>query len=515
MNFNMPTTAELESIIASNTWSAILPELLLGILALALLGASAFLPRHQVSIIYASIIGQLGVLAYLVIRYSGLDPLQVSTFFGGSVIQTGTSELMRIFFVACSLLISHLGLVYLKKRPLPKTEYFHVSLVVTAAFMLLVQSGSFLLFFVALETLTIGLYILVAFCRTSRLSLEAGLKFLIMGAFSSAILLFGIALLYGAAGNPLMAGAATDPLNFSQIGIFLLAESGGVANATQPMVLAGVILVLVGVCFKIGVVPFQIWIPDVYQGAPTPTTAFLAIISKSGGFYVLYLLLTGPFAALWDTLFPALAVITGLTLLFGNIAPLGQYNVKRIMGLSGVGHAGVLMLGILAMPVVDWAFAAVLFYLVVYALASFAVFEVMAHLAPDEDADQDLAHYNGLMKRHPFLGAVLVIGIGSLAGMPPLAGFIAKVMIFWAAFQAGLYALLGIALVGVIISIYYYFGWMRAAVLREPLEDHEDGRYRPDPSVHLGAKAIMTGLAILTLVLGFYQAGLSEIVGLR
>lgn len=502
---------------AANNWTAILPELLLGVLALALLAADAFFPRWQALILRAAMVAQGAILAYVVALFARIDPGVAHVCFAGSVVQTHASEFMRIFFLVCSLLVSHLGWVYLKNRSLPRTEFFHLVLVVTAGLMLLAQAGNFILFFVALETVTIGLFILVAYCRSSRFSLEAGLKLLITGGFSSGILLFGIVLLYGLAGNPALPGTVADPLNFAQLGAFLGAIGpDGVANASHPLGVVGAILILVGVGFKIGAVPFQIWIPDVYQGAPTPVTALLAVASKAGGFFVLFLLLGGPLAPLWDTLFPALAVVTAITLLFGNIAPLGQYNAKRLMGLSGVAHAGILLLGLLAAHTVDWAFAAVLFYLCVYAIASFAVFEVMAHLAPEDDSDQDITHYTGLMRRHPVLGAVFLVGVGSLAGIPPLAGFIAKALIFVAAFQAQLYALLAVALAGVVLSIYYYFGWMRVAVLREPLaEDEGDGRWFPKPEVAPAARWIMVLLAVASVVIGLYQAGLADVVGLR
>ncbi|MCC5838719.1 MAG: NADH-quinone oxidoreductase subunit N [Opitutales bacterium] len=508
----MPSTEELQALVAANTWSALLPEILLGVLALALLAVDAFAPRRQPQTLLAAMVGQAAILAWLLFAVFTAEAGEARVYFAGSVVQTALSDWMRIFFVTCSLFTTHLALVYLRNREYPRVEYIHVSLVVTASFMLLVQSGNFLLFFVALETLTIGFYVLVAFARTSRFSLEAGLKYLVMGGFSSGILLFGIALLYGVAGNPLLPATAVDPLNFIELGAFIGAVGIDGANAAHPLVIAGSLLVLTGVLFKVGAVPFQIWVPDVYQGAPTPTTAALAVASKAGGFFVLFILLSGPFLALESLLFPVLAGVTAVTLVFGNIAPLGQQNVKRIMGLSGVAHAGVLLLGMLAAYQVPWAFHAVLFYLLVYAIASFAVFEVMAHLAPDEDADQDISHYRGLLKRHPLLGSALVIGLGSLAGIPPLAGFIAKVLIFVAAFQAGLYTLLAVAILGVVISIYYYFGWMRAAVLRELVDDGESGR---EPlRVTIPTKVILVALALITVVGGIFQAGLTKLVGL-
>ncbi len=357
--------------------------------------------------------------------------------------------------------------------------------------------------FVALETLTIGFYVLVAYKRDSRPSLEAGLKYLIMAAFSSGMLLFGIALLYGAASNPTLPGSTASPLNFVQLANFIGSSNEYFNNSQNLFVLFGAALVLSGICFKIGVVPFQIWVPDVYQGAPTPVTAFLAVSSKAAGFYLLYLLLHGPFADLQHLTVPTLTVVTILTLLFGNLAALGQRNVKRVMGMSGVAHAGILLMGLVASLTVEWAVMAVLFYLVTYAAASFGVFEVMAQVNDGQDADQDLDHFDDLLKKQPYLGGVLLVSLGSLAGIPPLAGFIAKLMIFIAAFQAGLYTLLAVALVGVVISIYYYFGWMRASVMRNPFLDDDERRAIASPA--LGARIAMGLLVSATIVLGLYQ----------
>ncbi len=187
-----------------------------------------------------------------------------------------------------------------------------------------------------------------------------------------------------------------------------------------PLAATGVALVLCGVAFKIGAVPFQIWVPDVYQGAPTPTTAFLAVGSKAAGFLVLLNLVTGPFSAPWLThqvLVPLLSTLAALSILFGNLAALGQRNVKRVMGLSGIAHAGYMLVGVVAAAEgVSWAAGAVLFYLFTYLLGSMAVFGVMVHVAGPEDESQQLEHYADLGKRQPFLGGVLAIGLGFARG---------------------------------------------------------------------------------------------------
>jgi NADH-quinone oxidoreductase subunit N len=497
-------TEILQEIAASNRWGALLPEIILGCSAVILLFIELLWAKARPWLSSLSILAQAAAAAVLLLgmRAScGREGAEV--LFGGLLAQESTGDWMRLFFIGASVVVTHLGAVFLVRQNLPRVEFHHLVLVVTAAFMLLVQSHHFLLLFVVLETVTIGFYILVAYKRDSRLSLEGGLKYLIMGAFSSGMLLFGIALLYGGASNPALPMTAASPLQFTELAVFIGASDEFYNNSGNLLILFGAVLVLTGIAFKIGVVPFQIWIPDVYQGAPTPVTAFLAVSSKAAGFYLLYLLLHGPFAALSHVTVPLLTVVAILTLLFGNLAALGQRNVKRVMGMSGVAHAGILLMGMLASLTVDWAFTAVLFYLVTYALASFGVFEVMAHVADAGDADQDLDHYDDLLKKNPFLGGVLLVSLGSLAGIPPLAGFVAKLLLFIAAFQAGMYAVLGVALAGVVISIYYYFGWMRAAVMRNPFLADEAPRAVVAPAT--GARVLMSLLVAATLVLGFYQ----------
>lgn len=494
----------LQHVAATNQWSVILPEIFLGCLAVVLLFADLVFPQHRRLTGRIAFGALLTVLVVLGIRYISLrGEFAGGVWFVGMVAQTAMSEWMRLFFVFTGAVVCHLGSVFLSNRKLARVEFYHIVLIVTAGLMLLAQSNDFLFLFVTLETVTIGFYVLIAYARNSSFSLEAALKYLVMAAFSSAIMLFGIVLLYGVAGNPNLPMTASEPLNFDQLAAFISAGDSAFSNTYNLMVTSGMVLVLVGIAFKIGAVPFHIWVPDVYQGAPTPVTAFLAVGSKAAGFILLYLLITGPFSELSAVWLPLLSVIAVATLLFGNLAALGQRNVKRVMGMSGVAHAGVLLLGLLASTQVSWAFGAVLFYLFVYAIAAFAVFSVMTHMAPEEDSDQEHDHYDALIQRHPMLGGVLVIGLGSLAGIPPLAGFVAKLLIFIAAFQAGLYVLLAVALAGVVISIYYYFCWIRAAVMKNPFLEEQPTHEPVTPRV--SAKLVVMLLAAASLFLGVYQ----------
>ncbi len=487
-----------------NDWLLIFPELALAGIALLLLVAEMVLPKRLHDHIPAfGIAAQLGLLVGLLSRFPGFGGEGLPNF-NGLLLHTYSGSILRVFFVLASILVCVLARFTLSRQRVAKIEFYHIVLISTAAMMLLAQSNHFVLFFVALETLTIGLYILVSYFRENPLTLEAGLKYLVSGALSSSLLLFGIVLLYGAAGNPAAEAHAVDAFNFSQISRFLANNPGNFLAS------AGIVLILSGVAFKIAAFPFQIWVPDVYQGAPTPVTAFLAVSSKAAGFAVLLILTQGVFAPYQTLVHAVIVVMAATTLVFGNIAALTQSNVKRLIGLSGVAHAGFLLLGVAAAPTAPMANGAIYFYLFAYLLASFAVFGVMAHVAPANDTHQELDHYRGLAKTNPFLAGVLTVGLGSLAGIPPLAGFMGKFFVFVSAFNAGLYGLLTIAIIGVVISIYYYFGWIRAVYFDSyaaPQEAAPADRPMP-PRVTFGATAILGGLALATIVLGFYQGPL-------
>jgi NADH-quinone oxidoreductase subunit N len=495
--------SDLQAAAAANQWMAVFPELLLGLIALLLLVLELVLPPAQRRCI--PVVAMIGLLAVLVGVGVNFHTVFIDRdTFGGLLHHSSSGQFMRLFLLLSALLTCVLATVTLERQPVSRVEFYHTVLVVAAALMLLVQSNHFVMFFVALETVAIGFYILVGYFRTSAFSLEAGLKYLILGALSSAILLFGIVLLYGAAGSAGQPGALAGPMNFGVLHDFLA------ANPDNFLANIGAMLVLAGVAFKIGVVPFQIWIPDVYQGAPTPVTAFLAVASKAAGVTVLLTLALYVFSPLQEVLLPVLSVMAAATILLGNLAALPQRNVKRLMGLSGVSHAGYLLIGVIAAYREPLALGAVYFYLLVYLLASFAVFAVMAQVARGDDAEQDLGQYARLAQERPFLGAVLAVGLGSLAGIPPLAGFTAKLLIFLVAFKSGLYGLLVVALAGVIISIYYYFGWLKAAFFPAgAMPPLADGAAAPAARrVGWVAGTAMIVLTLASVVLGFYQGPL-------
>ena len=369
------STELLQSIAGSNLWWAIGPEMILACAALGLLVIEITTPKESHRFIPFVAIFALGIVLAAVIA-SFDKTFDGEPLFGGLIRLSSFGQVARVFFLLSSLLVCFLGTICLPRTRMPRVEFYHIVLVVTAALMLLAQSNHFVMFFVTLETVTIGFYILVSYFNNA-LTLEAGLKYLVMGALSSAIMLFGIVLLYGAVGRVEVDGIVHTGFEFETLAAFLQQHPDSFLGV------AGALLVISGVAFKIGAFPFQIWIPDVYQGAPTPVTAFLAVSSKAAGFAVLLILVRDVFAPLAYVITPALSVLAAATILIGNFSALSQRNAKRLMGLSGVSHAGYLLIGVVASLTVPSAVTAIWFYLFTYLLASMAVFGVMAYVAGD------------------------------------------------------------------------------------------------------------------------------------
>ena len=494
-----------------NHWSWLLPELLLAFMALGLLASEWTIGRKRaISWAAPKTCATFGLLAigcmFIFFQEWKSDSFQIG--FSGLIEQSSFTAFMRVFFLLVGMGVAYVAHIYFSKRSevgVAGVEFYAVLMLTVAAAMLLVQAHHFVMLFVALEAMSVGLYVLISFARITEGALEAGLKYLILAGVSSAILLLGIAFLYGAAGNPLLGGYVDDAMNYNALRVFIE------LNAHNPFVLLGSALVMAGVAFKLGLVPFQIWIPDVYQGAPLPTTALLSVASKPAGVCVMLSLITGPFAPLGFMMVPLLAVLAVLTILFGNIAAAPQKNTKRIMGLSGIAHVGYITMGLASTYAVHWAAGAVVFYLFAYMIASFAVFGVMAHWASLFDESQQVFNYEKMSREAPLLAGVLTLGLGSLAGIPPLVGFVAKFFLFMAAYQAGLYLLVAVAAFGVVVSIYYYFGWMRCALFRAWFDvNAEDAGMVcseacvQDRAIGRADRAVLVFLVAISVLLGLF-----------
>ena len=419
-------------------------------LGLVLMLADLFVPAERRRFIGYAAIAALGVL--LVTSLSGNGSCgQFGTAFGGMFVNDALSLFFKQLFIVAAILVLFMAAEFSDKLAEGSVaEYYSLILFALAGMLFAASSNDFTMLFVSIELITITFYVLVSFQRSKLQSLEAGVKYLILGALSSSFMVFGIALIWGTTGELNFTKLAAVAPQFADSRIFLL----------------GVLLVLVGLGFKIAAFPFQIWAPDVYQGAPTPTTAFLAIGSKAAGFVLLLRVLftaVPSVTAHWANL---LIVISGITILYGNLCAIPQRNLKRLLGYSSIAHAGYLLLGVAALSASGQS--ALMYYLAGYVFtvmaAFFVITLVMRHLATE-----DISGLAGLNQRSPLLAATLTIAMVSLGGIPPLAGFFGKFLLFKAVIEAaqttgnhGYYCLAFTALAGVIISLYYYFGVIRA-----------------------------------------------------
>ena len=363
-------------------------------------------------------------------------------------------------------------------------EFYLLPLFACAGLLWMCSAADFLVIFVSLELATITFYVLVASMRKNKGSLEAGVKYLILGALSTGFLVYGVAWIFGMTGETSLDGVAK-----------MLQQ---VPPEAHTPLLFGFGLVFVALGFKVAAVPFQFWVPDVYQGAPTPVTAFLSVASKAAGFVVLMRVLQ-PFLAvpaLFAKIAPVLAIVAGATLLFGNLAAMPQTNFKRLLAYSSIAHAGYLLMAVAAVGEVSSG-VAVGFYLAAYLIMTHAAFLVLVLVGRAAGAEE-ISDFSGLSQRSPGLAFALLLAVLSLAGLPFTAGFIGKFLVFEAAFQAGLFPLLAIGALGVACGFYYYFKVVRAM--------YWQGAPEQAPAIDLpgSAKFALILLSAATLLFGVF-----------
>lgn len=423
-------------------------------LGLVLMLADLFVPPERRRFMAYAAIAALGVLLATCLG----DGHLAGTAFNGAFVNDGLALFFKRLFVVAAMLVLFIAAEFADALA-AAAEYYSLIVFALAGMLFAASANDFAMLFVSIELITVTFYVLVSFQRSKLASLEAGVKYLILGGLSSAFMIFGIALIWGTTGKLNFTALAAVAPQFADSKIFLL----------------GILLVFVGIGFKISAFPVQIWAPDVYQGAPTPTTAFLAIGSKAAGFVLLLRVLFTAVPTVTGHAANALIVISGITILYGNLCALPQRNLKRLFGYSSISHAGYLLLGIAALSANGQA--AVMYYLAGYVFTVLAGFLVIAlvlrHL---ETADIDgLA---GLGQRSPLLAATMTISMVSLAGVPPLAGFFGKFLLLKSAVEAaqvtgnqGYYCLVFTALAGVVISFYYYFGVIRVMYWSKKVTD--------------------------------------------
>ena len=419
-------------------------------LAMLVLMLEVFVKRRDRR--FLGYLGAVGLLAILVWSYcpsATAGGFTMGSGFGGMWVNDPMALFFKRLFLVGTALVLVMSVGFARQLEGGVGEFFALLMFACTGMMLTASVNDFLMLFVALETVTMSFYILVAWLRRQQQSLEAGVKYLILGALASAFLVYGITFIYGTTGTTGFAGVAAK-----------------ITSAGAPLKL-GLLLVLAGLGFKIASVPFQAWVPDVYQGAPAPVTAFLATGSKAAGFALLLRVLFKALAPVKPTWVLLIGTLAGLSVLYGNFAAMPQRNVKRLLGYSSISHAGFLLLGIAAAD--RFGVEAVLFYLVAYLFTNLCAFTVISCLAgtlPDDERE----NYAGLAQRSPLLAAAMTVALASLAGVPPMVGFFAKFLVFTAIIGQKMWCLVIIGAIGVVVSLYYYLGVVKAMYWQEPRE---------------------------------------------
>lgn len=473
-------------------WSPVALEGLAALGAVAVLLLDLFTPESRKGRVGAA---SVAVAALLVVAsWFGMRPPDgAATQFGGALIHDPLSLFLERVFAVAGLLAAGAARAYEDRLPRGRGE-FHFLLLSALCGMFLVSSvGDLISMFVSVEIVTLSFFVLAAFHRERATGPEAGLKLLVLGALAASFLLFGSAFVYGEVGD----------VSFAKIGEHVDGLQG---TAPSRVFLFGLLFVLLGLGFKIGMVPMQVWIPDVYQGAPTPVTAFLAVGSKAAGFaLVVRLVATVAGESTREPLQILFGALAFATLFYGNLAAIPQTNIKRLLGYSSIGHCGYLLLGLAALgyPAYHGATAAsgtaaILFYLLAYAFTTMAAFLVVI-LFSEVSGSDELDDYSGLARRSPALAASLAVALLSLAGVPPLAGFFGKFMLLRSVSlngPAGL-VLLVAGCVNVVIALYYYLCVVKRMYIHEPRD--------PSPlRVPSGARALLYSLTAILLVLGVF-----------
>ncbi|MCD6289584.1 MAG: NADH-quinone oxidoreductase subunit N, partial [Anaerolineae bacterium] len=419
----------MENISLNISLAPILPEVILLVTAIAVLVVDTFIGDKR----WMTWLGLLGVVLAGVATLSlARQPAQA---FQGMVVSDAYTAFFRLVILTATALGLLVAMNWLDEHGEQQGEYDGPLLLASIGMMLIAAATHLVLLFVALELLSLSLYVLAGFERERATSSEASLKYLLLGAFSSAFLLYGIALVY----------AGTGALDFAGI-----AQKASLA----PVFLAGMALLVVGFGFKVAAVPFHMWTPDVYQGAPTPITAFMSVGAKAAGFAAFLRLFAGALGAEKSAWVPAVAVLAVLTMTVGNFAALRQASLKRMLAYSSIAHAGYILVGVAAANA--RGMAAVLFYLFVYAFMNIGAFAVIIALERQGEGDVLADQARGLAHRHPLIAAAMAIFMFSLTGVPPLAGFFGKLYLFQAAVQAHLAWLAIVGVLNSAASAYYY-----------------------------------------------------------
>lgn len=439
--------------------------------------------KAQKALLPVTILGLLVALGFAVAQWNtSAEPI-----YHGMMLFDNFSVAFSAITIVSTILIIFLSKGYFEKISSHIAEYYAIMLFSLAGIIVMVSFYNLTMMFIGIEIMSVSLYILAGIKKSDFASNEAALKYFLMGAFSTGFLLFGITLIYGASGS----------FNLEAIRNWVIEHPRGI----DPMFYTGILLIIVGLCFKVGAAPFHFWTPDVYEGSPTLITAFMSTVVKTAGFAAFLRLFTACFAPLSDFWVPVLLVITILTLFIGNITALYQQSFKRMLAFSSISHAGYLLFAIVALG--SSSANAVFTYATAYSIASIIAFGALI-LVQQQSGSDNFESFNGLSKKNPFLAFVLTIGMLSLAGIPLTAGFIGKFFMFSGALKQYQVIMVVLAVVNAIISIFYYF----RVIIAMYFNDAD----RAELVVPVYYKLVLGFSALVTILIGIYPAIITGLI---
>ena len=424
------------------------------------------------------LIGFFFTLAVATLLVYVIADRKTGAILNGAFVYDGISWFSKIIFLSGAVITGLLSIDTIKVKERHAGAYYAILGASTLGMMVLASSMELVTMYVGLELATISLYALSAIYKKDDRSLEAGIKYLILGALSSGILLYGISLVYGAAGT-------------TYIGRILAISPQLIA---VPLFIIAVIFILLGIGFKLSMVPMHVWTPDVYQGAPTPITGFISVASKAAGFIFAIRIFTYAFMPLNSIWVPIVSVIAFFTMTIGNLAAIPQKNLKRMLAYSTISQAGYLLVGFVGASVTG--VSSVLFYLFIYTFTNLAAFGVLVVFSNKTGSDE-LDDYAGLAQREPLLALVFMLALLSLAGIPPMAGFAGKFYLFYSAMQEGYLWLVIAGALNSTISLYYYLLILKRMYILDPNKD------KPMPKIKLPITAVFALIISIAVILLF------------
>jgi len=435
----------------------VLPELTLAVGAMALLLVGAFAGEKSYDLVSWLSAGLIA-LAFLLLLYAVPRP---SETFGGMFLADDFALFAKTLILVGAVFALAMAGPYLKERAIARFEYPVLILTAVIGMMMMVSAGDLLALYIGLELQSLSLYVMAAFNRDKLRSTEAGLKYFVLGALSSGMMLYGISLLYGFSGTTGFAG---------------LAEAGAAAGTSELGLIVGLVFLISGFAFKVSAVPFHMWTPDVYEGAPTPVTAFFAIAPKVAAMALFVRAMSVAFPDLVEAWQQIIIFVSVASMLLGAFAALAQTNIKRLMAYSSIAHMGYALTG-LAIGTVDGV-QGVLVYMAIYMLMTAGTFALILSMRRKDGLTEDIDDLAGLAKTHPAMALALAILMFSLAGIPLLAGFFAKLYVFLAVVEAGFYWLALAALVTSVVGAVYYLRIVKLMYFDEPAEAFVAPRHR-------------------------------------